>query len=41
MAKYKMFVKAYISITDVEMIVNYHNQEWLFCENDKYYSEWS
>ena len=38
MAKYKMFVKACISITDVEMVVNYCNQGWVFCENDKYCS---
>lgn len=38
MAKYKMFIKTCISITDVEMVVNYRNQGWLFCENEKYHS---
>lgn len=38
MAKYKMFIKTCISITDVEMIVNYYDQGWVFCGNDKYCS---
>lgn len=35
MTKYKMFVKTCISITNVEMIVNYYDQGWIFWSNDK------